>query len=87
MGTFFPPHPFSPVIQDMCLEQVTNLHLFVQDHQHFSRFGQSQKIILVKITLSPCFKSGMILVTYYFTLVEDQMQQVPLFIVHIMVIS
>lgn len=37
---------FPPEIQDMCLEEITNLHLFVQDHQHFSRFGQSQKIIL-----------------------------------------
>lgn len=42
--------PFSPVTQEMCLEKITNLHLFVQDHQHFSRFGQSQKIILLKIS-------------------------------------
>lgn len=48
METFF--FPVSPVTQAMCLEMITNLHLLVQDHQHFSKFGQSQKIILLKVT-------------------------------------
>lgn len=49
METFF--LPFSPVIQAMCLEKITNLHLLVHDHQHFSKFSQSQKIIPLKVTL------------------------------------